>query len=228
MMPVHMHVAEQTGEVDQCLAWCGQRPVEWLLSAVPVDGRWCLIHATHMTEAETRALAASDAVAGLCPTTEANLGDGVFALPAYLAAGGKIAIGSDSHVSVSPWEELRWLEYGQRLVHRRRHVASLAPASSVGATLLHLTLAGGAQALGRPTGRIEMGSRADLVVLDPTLATLAGLEADKRLDAAIFSGNRMPVRDVMVGGVRVVEDGRHGAEEAVEAAFRAALARLDL
>ncbi len=227
MMPVHIHVAEQTGEVDQCLAWCGARPVEWLLSETPIDGRWCLVHATHMTDAETRALAASDAVAGLCPTTEANLGDGLFNLPVYLGAGGKFAIGSDSHVSVSPWEELRWLEYGQRLVHRRRHIAGGEDGVSVGAALVRQALDGGAQALGRPVGRIEMGSRADLLVLDHALATMVDRTGDAISDAAVFSGNRLPVRDVMVGGAWVVRDGRHGAEEAVGAAYRAALARLN-
>ena len=228
MMPVHIHAAEQTGEVEQCLAWCGARPVEWLLGEAPVDGRWCLVHATHMTDTEAQALAASDAVAGLCPTTEANLGDGLFNMPAYLGAGGKFAVGSDAHVAVSPWEELRWLEYGQRLLHRRRHIALGEEAGSVGATLIHNALEGGAQALGRPVGRIEMGSRADLLVLDAEASMLVGRRGDALSDAAVFGGSGLPVRDVMVGGAWVVREGRHGAEAAVAAAYRSALARLDL
>ncbi|MFQ6018586.1 MAG: formimidoylglutamate deiminase, partial [Kiloniellaceae bacterium] len=153
--PVHIHVAEQNKEVHDCIEWSGERPVEWLLGNVELGPRWCLIHATHMTEEETARLARSDAVAGLCPTTEANLGDGVFPAPAYLAAGGAFGIGSDSHVSVSPIEELRWLEYGQRLIHRRRNLlAGGAAAPSVGALLYRGALGGGARALGRPIGRL--------------------------------------------------------------------------
>jgi len=152
--PVHIHVAEQTREVEDCLAWCGARPVEWLLANAPVGEHWCLVHATHMTEAETRALAASGAVAGLCPTTEANLGDGLFPVPDYHAAGGSWGIGSDSHVSVSPIEELRWLEYGQRLILRRRGI------TASGGALYRAALDGGARALDRPVGALEAGRRA--------------------------------------------------------------------
>ncbi len=214
--PIHIHIAEQQKEVRDCIEWCGERPVEWLLHHAGPDQRWCLVHATHVTEEEVTRLAGCGAVAGLCPTTEANLGDGVFPAPGFLAAGGALAIGSDSHISISPVEELRWLEYGQRLTLRRRNVLSGgADAPSVGAFLYKRALAGGAQALGRPIGRLAPGCRADLVVLDDCLPTLAGKSGDVLLDAAIFAGNRNPVRDVMAGGKWVVRARRHGREEEV-------------
>jgi formimidoylglutamate deiminase len=211
---VHIHVAEQVREVEECLAWSGRRSVEWLLDQCAVDCRWCLVHATHMTETETHAVAASGAVAGLCPTTEANLGDGFFPLTHYRGAWG---IGSDSHVSVSPVEELRWLEYGQRLLHRRRGVVPGGTALWQGA------LAGGAQALGRRIGALKPGCRADLVVLREDLPALWGRRADKFLDAAIFAGNVNPVRDVAVGGRFVVREGRHEREDGVLAAYKRAI-----
>jgi formimidoylglutamate deiminase len=222
--PVHVHVAEQTKEVEDCLAWSGKRPVQWLLDHQPVDRRWCLVHATHMTAEETRAVAASGAVVGLCPTTEANLGDGLFPAPDYLAAGGLIGIGSDSHVSVSPMEELRWLEYGERLESRRRNV--LAKEASVGATLYRAALEGGAQALARPIGRLAAGARADLLVIDGEAPTLLGKTGDRLLDACVFAGNVNPVRDVMVGGRWVVQERHHLAEEAVFARVRSTVAAL--
>ncbi|WP_119168277.1 formimidoylglutamate deiminase [Algihabitans albus] len=209
--PLHIHVAEQTKEVEECLAWCGRRPVAWLLGEVAVDSRWCLVHATHMESSETGALARSGAVAGLCPTTEANLGDGLFDGPRFWTAGGAWGIGSDSHVSQSPIEELRLLEYGQRLRDRRRNVLR-GTAPGVGAELFRGALAGGAQALGRPLGRLAPGSRADLLVLDPETPALIGLEGDPLLDALVFAGNVNPVRDVAVGGRWVVRQGRHTAE----------------
>jgi formimidoylglutamate deiminase len=224
--PIHIHVAEQEKEVEDCLAWSGARPVEWLLANAEVSRRWCLVHATHMNEAETTGLARSGAVAGLCPTTEANLGDGLFPLSAYLAAGGAFGIGSDSHISVSPVEELRWLEYGQRLMGRRRNVAVLPETPSVGAGLYHAALAGGAQALGRPIGALAAGRRADLVVLDGNHPSLAGREGDVLLDSLVFSGNANPVRDVMVGGKWAVRNGRHDDEDSILADYRAAIAEL--
>jgi formimidoylglutamate deiminase len=209
--PVHIHVAEQPREVRDCRTWSGRRPVEWLLNHVDLGPRWCLVHATHMTGQETEALAGSGAVAGLCPTTEANLGDGVFPATAYLGGGGVYGIGSDSHVSVSPIEELRWLEYGQRLTRGHRNLlAGGAAEPSVGATLYEGALAGGARALGRPLGRLAPGCRADLLVLD----------------AMIFAGNDNPVRDVMVGGRWVVRERRHAARSAVLAAYETVLAEL--
>ncbi len=218
--PVHIHIAEQIKEVDDCITWSGARPVEWLFANAPVDARWCLVHATHMTEAETRTLAASGAVAGLCPTTEANLGDGLFALPGYLSADGVWGIGSDSHVSVSPVEELRWLEYGQRLNLMKRGVAES------GAALYRAALAGGARALGQPVGTIEAGRRADIVVLDGDHPSLTGHTGDTTLDAFVFSGNSSPVRDVMVGGDWVVRDGAHREEAPVAEAYRRTMNRL--
>jgi formimidoylglutamate deiminase len=223
--PIHIHIAEQTLEVEECVAWSGRRPVEWLIEHQPVGARWCLVHATHMTAAETEALARSGAVAGLCPTTEANLGDGFFPAIAYLGAGGAIGIGSDSQISVSPVEELRWLEYGQRLVERKRN--RLAGATgSVGADLYRAALAGGAAALGRPVGRLAAGARADLLVLDQDHPVLCGKSGDELVDSFVFAGNGNPVRDVMVGGRWVVEGGRHHAEEAVLARFRTTMAVL--
>lgn len=223
--PIHIHIAEQTLEVEECLTWSRQRPVEWLLDHAPVGDRWCLVHATHMTATETDRLARSGAVAGLCPTTEANLGDGFFPAIAFLAAGGAIGVGSDSHISVSPVEELRWLEYGQRLIERRRNRLA-GRSGSVGADLYQAALAGGATALGRPVGRLAAGARADLLVLDAGHPALCGKAGNRLVDAFVFAGNSNPVRDVMVGGRWVVEAGRHHAEEAVLARFRATMAGL--
>ena len=222
--PVHIHVAEQHGEVRDCVDWSGLRPVEWLLQNAPVGPRWCLVHATHVTEAEARRLAASGAVVGLCPTTEANLGDGVFPAPAYLAAGGAFGIGSDSHVSVSPIEELRWLEYGQRLALKQRNLLTgEAEPRSVGAFLFKRALAGGAQALARPIGRLAPGARADLIVIDDTRPALYGRAGDRLLDALVFAGNENPVTDVMVGGTWVVRAARHPREDEVFSAYKAAV-----
>ena len=222
--PVHIHVAEQPLEVEDCLAATGARPVEWLLREMPVDGRWCLVHATHMTAEETRALAATGAVAGLCPSTEGNLGDGLFPLEAYLKAGGRFGVGSDSHVSVDPREELRWLDYGQRLVTGRRSMD--LGARHVGAHLWRAAVEGGCRALGRDAGRIAPGARADLLVLDEMHPALWGREDDRILDALVFAGLSSPVRHTMVGGRWVVRDGHHPAEEAVAARFRKVVTEL--
>jgi formimidoylglutamate deiminase len=227
LAPVHVHVAEQQREVRECIEWSGLRPVEWLVRSQDIGPRWCLVHATHVTEEEALALARSGAVVGLCPTTEANLGDGVFPAEAYLAAGGLFGIGSDSHISVSPIEELRWLEYAQRLTQRRRNLlAGGAEAPSVGARLYRGALDGGARALGRPIGRLAPGYRADLLVLDADRPALIGRDDDLLLDALVFAGNENPVADVMVGGRWLVRDGRHFEEEQILAGYRAALAGL--
>jgi formimidoylglutamate deiminase len=224
--PIHIHAAEQTREVEACLAWSGKRPVEWLLENAGVDARWCLVHATHMTRAETRALAASGAVAGLCPTTEANLGDGLFALPDYLAAEGRIAIGSDSNVAASPVEELRWLEYGQRLALRARNVAERAADASTGAALYARALAGGAQAAAQKVGAIAVGKRADLVVLDADHPALVGRSGDRLIDSWIFGGNDNPVTDVIVAGEWLVRAGHHVHEEQAAADYARVAKRL--
>jgi len=224
--PIHIHAAEQEREVADCVAWSGRRPVEWLLDRHRLSPRWCVVHATHMTDAETDALAASGAVAGLCPTTEANLGDGLFPLARYLERGGNLGVGSDANVSVSAIEELRMLEYGQRLAHRRRSIAATALSPSPGATLYRAALTGGASASGRPVAGVAPGGSADLVVLDPDAPFLVGRAGDALLDALVFGGNASPIRDVYVGGRKVVVDGRHAGETAIFERFRRALARL--
>jgi formimidoylglutamate deiminase len=225
-MPIHIHVAEQAREVRECLEWCGERPVRHLLHATEVNDRWCVIHATHMDDGEVADLARSGAVAGLCPTTEANLGDGLFDLGGWLAAGGTFGIGSDSHVSISPVEELRWLEYGQRVATLRRVVAASEAEPHCGARLWKAALAGGAQALGRRIGALAPGCRADLVRIDADHPSLLGRAGDVLLDSLVFSGNASPVRDVMVGGRWLVRDGRHLDRQRIGERYRQALATL--
>jgi formimidoylglutamate deiminase len=225
--PVHIHIAEQTQEVEQCLAVLGQRPVQWLLDNQAVDARWCLVHATHMMAPEYDALAASGAAAGLCLTTEANLGDGLFDAQRYLAAGGRWGIGSDSNTCVNPFAELRLLEYGQRLQHRRRNVLASVDAPVVADRLFQQAVAGGAQATGRAVAGLTPGQRADFVVLDRKAPNLALCPPGLLLSAATFGehgGN--PVRDVFVGGRRVIEQGIHPHQERAGNAYRAALTEL--
>jgi formimidoylglutamate deiminase len=222
---IHIHVAEQEREVAASLHSLQQRPVEWLMQNAPVDSRWCLVHATHATPAELSAVARSQAVVALCPTTEANLGDGLFALQPYLESRGSLAIGSDSHISVSPCEELRWLEYQARLHKRERNVIA-SDAVSTGATLWQLACAGGAKATGRAVGALEVGRRADIVVLDLESPLLAGRSGDEILDTHVFAGQAGAIRDVMAGGRWVVQDGHHFAETPIAAGFRRAMAQL--
>ena len=224
--PIHIHAAEQTREVDESIAFCGQRPVEWLLGHLPVDQRWCLVHATHLTEAEIQGIAGSGAVAGLCPTTEANLGDGLFPMPAYRKAGGRFGIGSDSQVSRDPFEELRLLEYGQRLALRRRNVNVGSTSNAVGTTLWLEAASGGAQAVGRSMGALAPGKRADFVVLEGARPDLAGRSGDAIANAAVFSGSGGLVRDVMVGGQWRVREARHPQEETATRAYLQALREL--
>ena len=223
--PIHIHAAEQTKEVDECVAAFGQRPVEWLLENCTVDARWCLVHATHMTPEETEALAESGATAGLCPTTEANLGDGLFPLARYRAAAGRYGIGGDSHVSRDPAEELRLLEYGQRLASRCRNIVSAAGTPSVGTTLW-LEAAAGARALGRRMGSLVPGLRADMVVLDGGHPDLEGRSGDAVANALVFSGSTGLVRDVMVAGDWKVRDGGHMLEAQAASAYKRAVAEL--
>lgn len=196
------------------------RPVAWLLDNAEVDERWCLIHATHLAEEETSRLAQSGAVVGLCPSTEANLGDGIFPATAYLEMGGEFGIGSDSHISVSPIEELRLLEYGQRLLHRGRAQLTAADAPSVGANLYSKALRGGAKALGLQAGSLAIGKRADLLVLDPNTPSLINKPGDLTLDAMVFAGNINPVKDVMVGGEWKIMDGHHELEDTILGRFK--------
>jgi formimidoylglutamate deiminase len=224
--PIHIHAAEQAKEVAECLAATGARPVQWLLDNAPVDARWCLIHATHMDAAECAALAATGAVAGLCPSTEASLGDGIFPLRDYLAAGGRLGIGTDSHVGVSPRDELRQLETSQRLALHERAVATTEASPHPGRRLLDAALAGGAQASGRPLGGIAPGLRCDLVELDDLHPSLLGRTKDSLLDAWVFSGQANPIRTVVVGAKRLVEGGRHIARLDIGEAFAGTMRRL--
>jgi len=221
--PLHIHIAEQQGEVEQCLAHAGRRPVEYLMDHVALDARWCLVHATHLNDAEVSALARSGAVAGLCPTTEANLGDGLFPLAPFIEAGGRFGVGSDSHVSQSPVEELRWLEYGQRLRYQQRNVAHTRERRDVGDYLWQAALQGGALVTGRRVGLLEAGRRADLLVLDEHHPNLDGVMEAEVLGRVVFCGNDNLVRDVLCGGRWVVEDGRHMAQEEVAQRYRQAL-----
>ncbi len=199
---MHIHIAEQVPEVDECIALRGARPVAWLLDNAPVDTRWTLVHATHLDDAEVTGIARSGATVALCPTTEANLGDGLFPLRDYLDAGGAWGIGSDSHISVSPVEELRWLEYGQRLVTQRRNIAVAAATPSVGATLFAGVQASAAASTG-------FDALDDAIVLDADAPLLAGATEHDVLDRWLFAGNRPLVREVHVAGRQVVADGRH-------------------
>jgi formiminoglutamate deiminase len=224
--PIHIHVAEQTKEVEDCVAWSGARPVEWLLSHAPVDHRWCLIHATHMTQAETEAMATSRAVAGLCPITEANLGDGTFAATEFVAAGGEYGVGSDSNVLVGLPDELRQLEYSQRLRDRARNVMAQGEGSSTGRTLYEAALAGGSRALGVVTSGIAAGASADLVSLDAAHPALASRAGDAILDGMIFAARDRLVDCVWRGGRKLVEGGRHQKRDMCLARFRAVMERL--
>jgi formimidoylglutamate deiminase len=224
--PVHIHIAEQKQEVQQSLDWSGRRPVQWLLDQVEVNERWCLVHATHLMRDEVDLMAQSGAVAGLCPTTEANLGDGLFPLEEFLAAGGRFGIGSDSHISQGAVEELRWLEYGQRLQHQRRNIAVSAEERNVGDFLWQGALRGGAQASGRKVGALAVGRRADLIVLDEQHPNFYGLALDEVLGSFVFCGNDNLVKDVMVGGRWVVRNQQHVAQQAIAARFKQTLAEL--
>ncbi|TIQ29841.1 MAG: formimidoylglutamate deiminase [Mesorhizobium sp.] len=222
--PIHIHVAEQVKEVEDCVAWSGARPVEFLLSKAEMDKRWCLIHATHMTEAETIAMAKSGAIAGLCPVTEANLGDGTFAAPLFIEHGGRFGVGSDSNVLIGLPDELRQLEYSQRLAHRARNVLARAGGSTARA-LFDAALDGGSQALGAGPSRIAAGGPADFVSLDGNHPSLAGKTGDAILDAWIFA-NGSKVDCVWVHGKKQVSGGRHAKREAVAERFRKVITAL--
>ena len=227
-VPVHVHVAEQTREVDDCLAATGQRPIEWLCRHAAADARWQLVHATHATPAEIDAAARCGAGVVICPSTEGNLGDGLPDLPAWFGAGVGVAIGSDSHVTRCWAEELRWLEYGQRLLRRQRNVAAAPalgqPASA--ARLFDAALAAGGRAAGLPRWGFEAGARADALVLDTRAPGLLGVPASHRLDALVFATDAPAFRAVYVAGRRVVDDGAHVAEARIAAGFENAMAEL--
>jgi formimidoylglutamate deiminase len=221
--PIHIHIAEQTKEVDDCIAWSGQRPLQWLLDHAPVDRRWCLVHATHMTDDETQRMAATGAVAGLCPITEANLGDGTFNAAKFLEFGGVYGIGTDSNVLIGAADELRQLEYSQRLHHRARNVMAAGEVASTGRTLFDAALGGGSRALGVAVAGITEGAPADLVSLDAGHVALAGRSGDATLDGWIFCGGNFLVDCVWTRGRKVVRGGWHQNREAVASRYRRTL-----
>ncbi len=217
--PIHIHISEQTQEVTDCVANYGARPVDWLLDNFPVNDRWCLVHATHLSEMEIQRLLSSGAVAGLCPTTEANLGDGIFPLEQWQSHNGTWGIGSDSQIGLNPFSELRLLEYTARLQKRLRNVYAVDTGDSCGSVLWQSALRGGALASGMPLGRIEKGYRADWVVLDEQGVNLCGREQADLLDTAMFFEPSQCVRDVYVSGKQVVQNGQHAAAEDAAARF---------
>jgi formimidoylglutamate deiminase len=224
--PIHIHAAEQLKEVNDCLTWSHKRPVAWLLDNMNLNDRWCLVHATHLDDDETFRLAKGGAVAGLCPTTEANLGDGIFNAPDYFLQNGRWSVGGDSHVGVDPFRELAVIEYAQRLKSARRNILNTPGVASIGGGLYRQALAGGAQAMGQRIGAIATQCCADLVVMDGDDAALVEHEGDALLDAAIFGPARRPVRDVMASGAWVVREGCHVNEQPALAQYRTTLKRL--
>ena len=223
---IHLHIAEQVAEVEQCLEHRGARPVQWLLDNAQVDARWTLVHATHLDDAELAGIARSGATVAICPTTEANLGDGLFRLRDYLEAGGRLGIGSDSNSSVSPVEELRWLEYGQRLATRRRNIAVTPDSPSVGRTLLRAVATSAADSSGHGVGTLVPGHYADALVLDVAAPHFAGADDTDAVDRWLFSGNRNLVRETWVGGRCLVEKGRHMRGDSIATAYAAAMERM--
>lgn len=223
--PIHIHAAEQQREVDDCLAWSGQRPVEWLLDHAPVDSRWCLIHATHLTQDETERLALSGAVAGLCPITEANLGDGFFNAPDFLEAGGHFGVGSDSDIHIGLAEELRQLEYSQRLRHQKRNVLA-APGGATGERLLAEALRGGARAMGQDAHGLTVGAPADIVTLAVEHPALVARKRDEIVDSWIFAAGSNGIDCVYARGQKLVAGGKHVRREAIGKAFAKAMVRL--
>lgn len=219
--PIHIHIAEQMREVEDCLAWSGARPVEWLLGNAEIDGRWCLIHATHMTNEETRAMATSGAVAGLCPVTEANLGDGTFAAAAFLSHGGRFGVGSDSNVLIGVADELRQLEYSQRLIQRARNVLA-KPGQSNGRALFEGARVGGAAALGNGRSEIVAGGSADFVSLNLERPSLAGKIGDALIDAWVFADGKA-IDCVWVRGKKLVEGGRHHLRDRITERYRSVM-----
>lgn len=224
--PIHIHIAEQQREVADCLAATGRRPVEWLLETGHVGRHWCLVHATHVTAAEVRAMADSGAVVGLCPTTEGNLGDGRFPIDEYLARGGALGIGSDSHVSIDPREEIRLAEYNVRLWRERRVLSTDASRPQLGSSRWDTLVRGGAQAMGEPIAGLVPGAVADIVCIDTDRPEFAGTPTDALVDAYVFAPRPGLLRDVWVAGREVVSQGRHHAREAIDAAYRHSLGRL--
>lgn len=226
--PVHIHIAEQAGEVEDCLRHHGRRPIEWLLDNASVDTRWCLVHATHVTTAELEGVMRSGAVVGLCPITEANLGDGIFPAADFVAAGGCFGVGSDSNVLIDMAQELRSLEYSQRLIRRERNLLASPACPSTGRTLFDAAGKNGAQALGMGSHGLAPGAPADFMTLDRGHPTLAGRGGDALLDAFVFADSRGMIDGVWRGGRQWVKGGRHVARDAVAARYMRALAGLGI
>jgi len=224
--PIHIHISEQQKEVDDCLNHYGKRPVQWLLDNIELDKHWCLIHATHLDESERKGIIAKGAIAGICPTTEANLGDGIFPTTEFLAENGTIAIGSDSHISVNPIEELRWLEYAQRLIRQQRAILATTEQASVGQNLWQQAALGGAQSTNSNTGSLAVGKQADLLVLDSNKTKLFANANQHLLDSVIFASQQNPVVDVMVNGIWQVKDQQHVAQEQASENFAQLLVKL--
>jgi formimidoylglutamate deiminase len=225
-IPFHIHVAEQLNEVDECIALLGARPVEWLCREIDVDHRWCFIHATHVSGSELEVMAESGVVVGLCPTTEANLGDGLFPATEFVALGGRFGIGSDSQVCSNPAREFQLLEYGQRLKYHRRALVMDSDERHNGNALVHRAVAGGGQACGRSLTGIAVGAPADLIELDPDSPRLALRSADEALDSWIFSASDNSIRTVIAMGREVVTEGRHTGETVATEQFLKTLKRL--
>ncbi|MDG1734027.1 MAG: formimidoylglutamate deiminase [Thalassotalea sp.] len=224
--PIHIHISEQQKEVDDCLEHYGKRPVQWLLENANLDENWCLIHATHIDEDEIAGIIASKAVAGICPTTEANLGDGIFPTTEFMAQGGKVAIGSDSHISVSAIEELRLLEYAQRLIKQQRAILATSATLSVGQNLWQHTANAGALTTNSNTGELAIGKQADLLVLDESKTRLFANDNKFLLDSVMFASQSNPIKDVMVNGHWVVSDYKHAEQETVADKFAKVLKQL--
>ena len=222
-LPIHIHVAEQTREVEDCLVATGARPIEWLCKHLAPDARWQLVHATHALQAEIDAVARSGAGIVLCAGTEANLGDGIPDLPAWLTAGVPLAIGSDSQVTRNWPEELRWLEYAQRLTRRQRNVAATQQQPATAQRLFEAVLAGGSRCAGQVQWGLSAGARADALVLDASAPALLGIAPAERLDALVFGGGEPALAEVLVGGETVLRNGRHAHEDAVAARFLQAM-----
>lgn len=225
--PIHIHIAEQTKEVKDCLAYLKQRPVEWLLNHCDVNERWCLVHATHINDDERRALVESGATVGLCPTTEADLGDGIFPFTQFIAEGGRFGIGSDSNVCVDPAQELRLLDFVHRLLQRKRNVQIATLPDHIGNNLWSQASTSGARALGQPTGSIEVGKRADMIVLNSDHPLMAGRSGPFIADTLIFSGAAPLIRDVVIAGRIVVQNGVHVREDEITGYAREAFAALN-
>jgi formimidoylglutamate deiminase len=232
---IHLHIAEQTQEVEDCVAWCGKRPIEWLLQNQAVDERWCLVHATHATDTEVRGMASAGAIVGLCPITEANLGDGIFPASALVGSDGRFGVGSDSNILLDAAEELRILEYSQRLSQRARNVLAAAEGRSTGRSLFESASSGGARALhsvhgsgarGARTGALRVGGMADIVSLDAAHPALAERREDEILDSWIFAAGRAVVDCVWRAGEKVVINGRHHRRDALLTRYRRILKSL--